>query len=62
MFVGNTIDDLSNVYRDFERELRGVYLVGFYLDGGLDGKMHRLKIETKSRGVRLRAKRGYLAR
>ena len=42
-------------------DLSSYYLIGYYSTGKLDGKFHPISVRVKRPGVRVRARRGYLA-
>jgi VWFA-related protein len=42
-------------------DLSSYYLIGYYSSGRLDGKFHPISVRVKRPGVRVRARRGYLA-
>jgi VWFA-related protein len=42
-------------------DLSSYYLIGYYSSGKLDGKFHPISVKVKRPGVRVRARRGYLA-
>jgi VWFA-related protein len=42
-------------------DLSSYYLIGYYSSGKLDGKFHPISVRVKRPGVRVRARRGYLA-
>jgi VWFA-related protein len=50
-------DGLKRVVDD----LSSYYLIGYYSTGKLDGKFHPISVKVKRPGVRVRARRGYLA-
>ena len=55
-------NDMQNVFRDAERDASSTFLLGYYVaDMREDGRFHRIKIQVKRRGVRVRAKEGYYA-
>jgi hypothetical protein len=61
---GIAIVDSNNLDRGFKRivdDLSSYYLIGYYSSGKLDGKFHPISVRVKRPGVRVRARRGYLA-
>src|SRR5258706_98757 len=56
--------DSNNLARGFKRvvdDLSSYYLLGYYSNGKLDGKFHSISVRVKRPGVRVRARRGYMA-
>ncbi len=61
---GLAIVDSNNLARGLQRvvsDLSSYYLIGYYSTGKLDGKFHPISVRVKRPGVRVRARRGYLA-
>ena len=58
--VVNT-NDLSGAMKRIVDDLSNYYLLGYYSTGKLDGKFHSITVRVKRPGVRVRARRGYLA-
>jgi VWFA-related protein len=61
---GLAIVDSNNLARGLQRvvsDLSSYYLIGYYSTGKLDGKFHPIAVRVKRPGVRVRARRGYLA-
>jgi VWFA-related protein len=61
---GLAIVDSNNLARGLQRvvaDLSSYYLIGYYSTGKLDGKFHQISVRVKRPGVRVRARRGYLA-
>jgi VWFA-related protein len=54
-------NDLSGSFRKIVDDLSSYYLLGYYSSGKLDGKFHPIAVRVKRPGVRVRARRGYLA-
>ena len=54
-------NDLSAGLRRVVADLTSYYLLGYYSTGKLDGKFHSITVRVKRPGVRVRARRGYLA-
>jgi VWFA-related protein len=54
--------DTAGIFAQIEKDLRNLYVVGFSpSEGDRDGKFHQLKIETPRAGVKIRARKGYIA-
>ena len=54
--------DLSTIYQRILDELSNQYVLGFVSDNlVLDGRYHRLKVEVKPKGLRVRHRQGYYA-
>ena len=54
--------DLSTIYQRILDELSSQYVLGFVSDNlVLDGRYHRLKVEVKPKGLRVRHRQGYYA-
>ncbi len=54
--------DLSAIYQKILDELANQYVLGFVSDNlVLDGRYHRLKVEVKPKGLRVRHRQGYYA-
>ncbi len=54
--------DLSAIYQRILDELSSQYVLGFVSDNlVLDGRYHRLKVEVKPKGLRVRHRQGYYA-
>ena len=61
---GLAIVDSNNLAGGLKRvvdDLSSYYLIGYYSNGKLDGKFHPISVRVKRPGVRVRARRGYLA-
>jgi len=61
---GLAIVNSNNLARGLKRvvdDLSSYYLIGYYSTGKLDGKFHSISVKVKRPGVRVRARRGYLA-
>jgi VWFA-related protein len=54
-------NDLSSSLKKLAADLSSYYLLGYYSSGKLDGKFHPINVRVKRPGVRVRARRGYLA-
>jgi VWFA-related protein len=61
---GLAIVDSNNLAGGLKKvvdDLSSYYLLGYYSSGKLDGKFHPISVRVKRPGVRVRARRGYLA-
>jgi hypothetical protein len=62
---GLAVVETNNLDQGFQRivdDLTSYYLLGYYsTNTALDGKVRRIKVRVKRRGVDVRARRGYLA-
>jgi hypothetical protein len=61
---GLAIVDSNNLAAGLKRvvdDLSSYYLIGYYSTGKLDGKFHPISVKVKRPGVRVRARRGYMA-
>jgi len=61
---GLAIVNSNNIAAGLKRvvdDLSAYYLLGYYASGKLDGKFHAITVRVKRPGVRVRARRGYLA-
>lgn len=54
-------NDLARGLKRVVDDLSSYYLLGYYSNGKLDGKFHPISVRVKRPGVRVRARRGYLA-
>jgi hypothetical protein len=54
-------NDLAGGFRRIVADLSSYYLLGYYSNGKLDGRFHSISVRVKRPGVRIRARRGYLA-
>ena len=54
-------NDLAGGLKRVVDDLSSYYLMGYYSSGKLDGKFHPISVRVKRPGVRVRARRGYLA-
>jgi len=54
------IDDLEKAFRGILQELREQYAIGYYASNSKsDGKWHKVQVQVKKGGARLRAREGY---
>lgn len=61
---GLPIVDSNNLAGGLKRvvdDLSSYYLIGYYSSGKLDGTFHPISVRVKRPGVRVRARRGYMA-
>jgi hypothetical protein len=61
---GMAIVNSNNLAEGFTRvvaDLSSYYLLGYYSTGKLDGRFHSISVRVKRPGVKVRARRGYLA-
>jgi VWFA-related protein len=54
-------NDLAGGLRRVVADLSSYYLIGYYSTGKLDGRFHSITVRVKRPGVKVRARRGYLA-
>jgi VWFA-related protein len=54
-------NDLAGGLRRVVDDLSSYYLLGYYSTGRLDGKFHSITVRVKRPGVKVRARRGFLA-
>ena len=54
-------NDLARGLKRVVDDLSSYYLLGYYSNGRLDGKFHPISVRVKRPGVRVRARRGYMA-
>jgi len=54
-------NDLGGGLKRVTDDLSSYYLLGYYSNGKLDGKFHSIAVRVKRPGVKVRARRGYLA-
>jgi VWFA-related protein len=61
-YIASKKDTAAGIFTQIEEDLRNLYVVGFYVpEGDRDGKFHELRIETTRVGVKIRARKGYIA-
>ena len=61
-FDASKKDTAAGIFAEIEEDLRNLYMVGFSVpEGDRDGKFHQLKIESVRPGVKIRARKGYIA-
>ena len=61
---GLAVVNSNDIARGLQRvvaDLTSYYLLGYYASGKLDGRFHSITVRVKRPGVRVRARRGYLA-
>lgn len=61
---GLAIVNSNDLMRGLQRvvtDLSSYYLIGYYSTGKLDGKFHPISVRVKRPGVKVRARRGYMA-
>jgi VWFA-related protein len=52
----------AGIFAQIEEDLRNLYVVGFSVpESDRDGKFHQLEVETTRAGVKIRARKGYIA-
>jgi VWFA-related protein len=54
-------NDLAGGLRRVVTDLSSYYLLGYYSSGKLDGRFHPISVRVKQPGIKVRARRGYLA-
>ena len=55
-------DTAAGIFAEIEEDLRNLYVVGFSVpEADRDGKFHELEIKTTRAGVKIRARKGYIA-
>lgn len=55
-------NDANGAFQKLVSDLRSTYMIGYYVkDLRQDGKFHRIKIDLRRHGIRIRAKAGYFA-
>jgi VWFA-related protein len=61
-FDSSKKDSAAGIFAQIEEELRNLYVVGFSIpETDRDGKFHQLQVETTRAGVKIRARKGYIA-
>jgi Ca-activated chloride channel homolog len=58
-FFPNTPEELAAALEEIRRETGHQYILGYTSHGGLDGGYTRIKVGTKNRKLRVRAREGY---
>lgn len=62
-FFPYRVDDLDQSFLDIGDELRSQYSLAYNPTNHIvDGKYHKVRIETRQKGLQVRARRGYIAR
>ncbi len=59
MFVTRVGDDLGEIYRQIDEELRSQYLIGYYVSDRDRGEWRKVKVEVDVPGATARTVAGY---
>jgi VWFA-related protein len=60
-YVIRNENDFGKAFTEFDRDTSSYYIVGFKTNRPMDGKYHELSVRVKRSGVKVRARKGYVA-